>query len=102
MEEVKLFQFLKRHPIAGLVISGLVFLSGGLFYALSEKNRYSANKDISHIEKLLTNHITGIEKDMDELKAGQKALEDKFDRKFDKLYEVLLSDKKNQKKGDRT
>ena len=51
----------------------------------------------SHIKKLLSNHVTGTEKKIDEIKIGQKALEDKFDRKFDKLYEVLLSDKKNQK-----
>ena len=75
MEEFKFFHFLKKHPIASLIISGLVFLSGSLLYALSKENRDSLAKDISHIEKLLTNHVTGIKEDMDEMKAGQAKLE---------------------------
>ena len=52
----------------------------------------------SHIKELLTNHVTGIEREIVELKKGQSELERKLDHKFDKLYEILLTDKDKLKK----
>ena len=76
----------KDWQAASLII---IFVQAGMFAFLWQGQ--------SHIKKLLSNHVTGTEKKIDEIKIGQKALEDKFDRKFEKLYEILLSDRKNQK-----
>ena len=58
------------------------------------------NKDISHIKKDLSNHITETNK---KIEAGDKALkegQDKMDNKLDNLINTLLSNKMGNQKED--
>ena len=63
------------HPPTIIAFGALISVLAVVFYALL----YPVRKDIT------------------DLKEGQKAIEAKFDKKFDELYKILLSDKKNKK-----
>ena len=63
------------HPPTIIAFGALISVLAVVFYALL----YPVRKDIT------------------DLKEGQKAIEAKFDKKFDELYKILLSDRKKQK-----
>ena len=56
-------------------------------------------KDIDHINKTLTNHITDTNKKIDRLSDRFDKLSDRIDKQndqFNRLYELLLKDKLNK------
>ena len=53
-------------------------------------------KDIDHIDKTLTNHITGTNQKIDDLMQETNSRFDKLNERFDSLYELLLKDKLNK------
>ena len=73
----------KKIPIAWILLIIMIFM----FIEIK-----GMGKDISHIEKTLTNHITDTNKKIDRLTDRI----DKQGEQFNKLYELLLRDKQNQ------
>ena len=86
----------KKIPINGI----LLILWGFMAYnMISNNNRMDRSialiqKDISHIQKNLGNHIGDTNDKIDSLRKNQDERFDRQDKRFDDLYQFLLKNKK--------
>ena len=77
----------KKIPIAWILLILMIFM----FIEMR-----GMAKDIAHINKTLTNHITSTNKKIDDLRQETTTRFDKLNERFDRLYELLLKDKQNE------
>ena len=85
METIASFLSLLDKPIIFVLLGLIIYI---IF------NQTKMKQDISFIKAELSNHITDTNKKIEKLSDRLERLREYFDSRFDRLYEVLLKDKK--------